>query len=367
MLNDTDNATTTWWIFYPVKGLDIATEQPELDKPMFEDATLISKRHLRELVGLLRLNERMMPGHDHERDIYYLLQHATLEEKYHSMIAVTRRGPVKNDKNARLHKLGEKRASTISALLSLTLIAESSDWTTCALVEQIHRRNQSLAMLAIDIGSFSFQLGGHQSHTILGDPMTVSTAELQSKLDAPAMAPLTAVLRPQRPSLAKSLVDSTIESSIRLSDALHSPTAAGQLLGAVTSIEILISNQGDSFETTKRRIVSLIGENAFNFYDGDRILNERHLYVHRGIEPSHGTLPTKGTGFALSCILQYAQLVPNFSDRHALITYLDFLHLGNRMADNWNVTEKESFGRLTKHEPIQSYFQFFSSNPTGNP
>lgn len=361
-----DNATTTWWVFYPVKGLDIATEKPELDKPMFEDATLISKRHLGELVRLLRLKERMTPGHDHEQDIYSLLQHATLEEKYHSMIAVKRRGPVNNDTSAGLQRLGEKRASTISALLSLALIAESSDWRTCALVEQIHRRNQSLAMLAIDIGSFSLQLGGHQSHTILGNPMTVSTAELRRKLDAPALAPLTDVLQPQRPSLAKSLVDSTVESSIRLSDALHSPSAAGQLLGAVTSIEILISDQGDSFETTKRRIVSLIGENAFNFYDGDRILNERHLYVHRGIEPSHGTLPTKGTGLALACILQYAQLVPKFSDRHALITYLDFLHLGNRMSDNWNVTEKENFKRLTKHEPIQSYFHFFTSNPNGD-
>lgn len=361
---------TTWWIFYPVKGLDIADERPDLDAPMFGDATLISKKHIRQVVPLLKLNEGGVSGHDHEKDVTYILEHATFKEEFHSMIAVKRKGPIEpiqaqstlDSPFRKLSILAEKRASKIAALLSLSVLSESKDWNTCALVEQIHRRYQTLAMLALDTGGFSYQTGGHQSHTIHGKPIVLLRTELRSKLEAQPIAPLSAVLMPQKPPIADSLASAIIESSIRLSDAIHSPSAAGQLLGTVTSIEILITNQGDSFETTKRRIMTIVGQNAFDFYEAEQILNERHLYVHRGAEPSHGKLPTKATGLALSCILQYSMLAPRFSDRNALITYLDFVHLGRRMEENWSVEEKENFGQLVKHKAIQNYFRFFTEN-----
>ncbi len=60
---------SSWWVFFPFKGLDISDEQPDLEAPLFGDATIISKKHMVQLVPRLKMNERMAPGRDHEADL----------------------------------------------------------------------------------------------------------------------------------------------------------------------------------------------------------------------------------------------------------------------------------------------------------
>lgn len=56
---DNEEKSKTWWIFHPLKGLDITDEFHDLDCPMFQDATIISRKHIRHIVAnTMKLNEK---------------------------------------------------------------------------------------------------------------------------------------------------------------------------------------------------------------------------------------------------------------------------------------------------------------------
>jgi hypothetical protein len=65
------------------------------------------------------------------------------------------------------------------------------------------------------------------------------------------------------------------EAKLLLSDAVHTVDAAGQVLGAVTAIEIFLSNLDDPFEHLKRRVASLVRDEAFDAFDGEEIFRTR--------------------------------------------------------------------------------------------
>ena len=362
---------TTWWVLYPLKGLDIADAQHDLQTPMFGDATVLSRKYIRDIIPLLRLNERASPGHDHEASATYLFEHAVFGDNFNSLLAVKRKAPVDFSTNKLLKSAepalrSRKRALAIASLLQLSILAESKNWETCALVEQIRSGDQALGMLALDEGSYACGAGPlGQSCTIKdrNKPLVVSRQELQQKYLHGQIAPLSAVLLPQTCPIGGSSARALEEASIRLCDAIHSQTPADHILGAATSIEILITNQGDSFETTHRRIAALVGQNAKDFFQAKEVLHERHLYVHRGMEPTRGLIPTKATALALCCILQYAKLAPGFRAKTTLLAYLDLVHLGQKISHTWTPEERDHFNGLLRHKNVEQHFEHFRAPP----
>ena len=363
---DVDQATTTWWVLFPLKGLAISDEELGLDHAMFGDATILSKSHLRHLIRLLKLNERMPPGHDHESTILYFMERGTSEEESHSILAVRRRGP------AELHQphagklpgthadpLGaDHRAAGIAALLAVGLLVDSREWRTCGLVSQIHRQWRFVSMVSPETGGISLGLASGRACTRL-KPALLSRSEVLERLDSGRLRPLTEVLAAQRPSVPRSLSRAVTESAIRLSAALHVPSSSSQLLGAVTSIEILIGASGESFDTFAKRLQVLAGKDACEYYDADTVLEERHRYVHRGIEPAHGMLPLRALALAVVCLLEYAKLARLFPNRATVLRYLDFHHLGRQLVEQWSPQERSSFESLAKHHPSDHRFAFF--------
>jgi len=354
--------TKTWWVFFPVKGLDVLNKRHDLDKPLFGDATLVSKKHIRQIVHLLEANKRMGGDHDHERDIIYMMEHATLTEDFQSLIAVQRSGTIsEEDRNPQIVRDSAARAYQIVALLALVFLARSHSGQACGLVEQLHRQTQSLAMLDLQGGGFRFRIGGgHWSYTILDPKKTIqmSRGDLKKVLYQKRFTGLTQAVLSQRPSLPKSLRKAIAQSTIRLSDAVHSITPSAQLLGAVTSIEILLTGQVDSYETTKRRLAALLGTEAIIQYDAESVLRARHLYVHRGEEPEGYAIPLTAIGLALSCLLRYAEAAPGFSSKTALIEYLDFVYRADSLSCDWSEMERRAFQQLLKHERKSHEFPF---------
>lgn len=150
---------SSWWVFLPFKGLDISDEQPDLEAPLFGDATIISKKHMVRLVPRLRMNERMAPGRDHEADLLYLLQNATFREDFQSFVAVRRSARIDQSDARRsqatygyIVQKAKVRAERIASLLSLVLLTNSETWSTCGLVEQIHSHTKTVTMLSFDLG-----------------------------------------------------------------------------------------------------------------------------------------------------------------------------------------------------------------------
>jgi len=361
---------TNWWVLFPLKGLELTDPEHDLTDPLWSDSSIISKRHAGEIIKALKLNERGAPGQDHERDAIYIMQNITFSEEFHSFIAIKRAGPPLSSITPELHcdmyqqikGDPEKRASQIAAVIELALLATHKDWMTCALVDQIHRRTRSVIKLSLEDSSYAVEVAGAMAARSIMNATNnerLSRQDLKDRLSSDPIAPLASILVSQKCSLPPSLYNAVGESAIRLSDALHVTTGADQLLGAVTAIEILLANQGDSFETIGRRIETLIGPNAYKDFQTEMVLKARHLYVHQGIDPVDRALTLKSTGLSLYCLLTCAEAAARFKSKPSFLSYLDFIRLGEMTASDWGDDERAVFGRFLKHRPDRYQFPFF--------
>jgi hypothetical protein len=131
------------------------------------------------------------------------------------------------------------------------------------------------------------------------------------------------------------------------------------LVGAVTSIEVLTTNRGDSFECAKRRIASLIGDASYGFYHADDVMRARHRYVHSGIEPDDPRVVADATALAFCCILRFVSIACNFPSKDAVLAYLDLIAAASRMEGVWTPAETRLFGDARTHEPELLRFAFF--------
>jgi hypothetical protein len=348
----------TWWIFHPFKGLDITDEFHDLDSPMFEDATIVSRKHSLQIVTTMM---KIRENNQHEI-INMLDPRFNWGEEYQSFIAVRRKGILEhNNHSSPLIIDSAARAQRISSLIGLVFLAENPRGETCCLVDQVHRRELRLAMIDIDESCFCYMGGdGSRSNTIFDSRRVqkLSRNDLRQTISKESFEALTSVLLPQKPSLPRSLHKAVEQSSIRLSDALHLASPSARLLGAVTSIEILISNHGDSYDLNLRRLAALLGDEAIEKYDAKSVLRARHLYVHKGEEIEDYGLPMNAIGLALSSLLRYAEIAQFSQNKTALLEYLDFLNSGRKLSTNWSNAERTKFSEFIKHKQESHNFPF---------
>ena len=289
-------------------------------------------------------------------------------QDFHCLIAVKRRGPVnigpRDDERSRAYEEefveeANHRAFQIASVVALTLISESRKWETCGLVSQVSHQDNSVATLAFETGGAMFRGSGRGSRTRLAGPLRVSRAELEARIRRSPARAISAVLVPQTSPATRSLARAVSAAAIRLADALHAHSPAAQLLGAVTAIEILVSSQGDSYETSRKRIHALLGGPACEQLEARRVLQERHRYVHGGKEPSARGISLKASALALACLIQFSELTVHFKSKSGLITYLDLLHAGGAMTPHWSEVDQASFDKLRKHDPFAVTFPYF--------
>jgi hypothetical protein len=78
-------------------------------------------------------------------------------------------------------------------------------------------------------------------------------------------------------------------------------------------------------------------------------LQARHRYVHRGdAVPARAVVP-QAIGLALASLLRYAAAAPHFPTKGALLTYLDWTGLGDRLAPVWTGADARTLARLRRH------------------
>jgi len=365
-----EQRTELWWVLYPLKGLDVTDPLNDLlNNPLFGDATILSKNHIKDIVSSLKLNERETTKHDHERDLIFLMEHAGISGEFHSFMAVCRSSSQsrRRDKRGFVHsrhldKKAKLRASQLVAALALSIMAASKTWQTCGMVEQFRDGTRPLAMICLKDGSFSLQGGSFgNARTIRSGDSTISLSRklLLSLLDNKYTGTMMTLLINRNRGIGKSLHRALTESAICLSSAVHSIDLANQNLSSVTAIEILLANQGDSFETIKNRIISLIGEANFNYYKGNDTLHARHLYVHKALEPSSSTIANASLALALVCLCEYAQLAQRFKAKSEVISYLDFLTVTKSTSGIWNDQERSALEGLQRNAVREYKFPYF--------
>ncbi len=150
------------------------------------------------------------------------------------------------------------------------------------------------------------------------------------------------------------------QSAVRLTEALYVRPPAAQLLGAVTAIEILVSDQIETYDQMRRRIAALLGREALDQYAVEGVLRARHRYVHQGDPGPARAMVPPAMGLALACLVRYAAAAPAFPDKGALLDYLDWAASGDRLARVWTPAEQRTLARGPKHTPAPLTFPFLT-------
>jgi hypothetical protein len=116
-----------------------------------------------------------------------------------------------------------------------------------------------------------------------------------------------------------------VQASVRLGHAFHTRSYPEQLLGAVTCLEILLSDdqQATSFVQKEQRLRTLLGDALITHYGYTAIIHARHQYVHAGEAITSHILPLQAFGIALAALLVYAHLAQHHPTKTALLLYLD--------------------------------------------
>jgi hypothetical protein len=337
-----------WWVFYPVKGLDITDEEADLDQPLFGDATVISKKHIRKLVPLLRLNERGAPGHDHEADTILIIEKNTFSTDFHSFIAVLRSGsrpPTGNFEDDSkepdlIEKKARPRAKAVAALLALAFLANSKKWLTCGTVDQFNQKTRQFSMISFDEVSTVRVFGGEGNTRLIRareDLLSLSRQEMLRQVTFGPAEHLGRLLMSQKSDVSPSLLGAVMEAALCLTNAIHTVDPPAQILLAVTTMEILMAEQGDSFESIQSRVMCLIGPENFEKYRAEEVFRARHLYVHRAQEPASIELPNRALALALSCLCEFTRIASSFASKVDAIAYLEFLNAAERITPSGHV------------------------------
>jgi hypothetical protein len=344
----------TWWSLFPIFGLDLLDENYNFSRPLFGDATIISKRHIKQIISQLKLNDDT--SFDHERDLLDHIERMVNDVDYHSYIAVRRHGTADN-----VEKSSSNRAYSISAIVSLMLLASSNDGRTSGLVEQFHRRSKGLTQLDFERSLFGVQTTAYTAFT-QKDPLKIRSEELLTMMQMSPFDSLFKIVIPQTSTLPKSIRMIVMQSAIRLGNALHTAITATHLLGAVTTIEMMLSEQGEKYDTNKTRLTALLGAETLEHFDYDSVIRSRHLYVHNGIEPEDYKTSRNAVALAMSCLLMYAKITFIFKTKKDILEYLDLVY---RLDSYFNIHDEKNLHVLNsfmKHQREEFNLPFLKTN-----
>lgn len=362
-----------WWIFFPLRGLDVIDEHPNLKKPLFGDATLISKSHVRGVVQQARFNEGMSVEHDYEKDIVFmienatLIEHVTLGEEYQSLIAVRRSSKLGDDlpESRKTLYAAYSRALQISATLAFIFLSTSESGLTCGLIEQIRYKTQSVAALDVDQKQFMMAISPSGASPVAirdrKESIKLSVSQLQDILNSEVFGSLASILLPNKSPCARSLRRALSASVSRLSDTIYSPDLGTRLLGAVTAIEILLSESGDSYQDIIRRLTALLGKPVLESFGVREIFEARHLYVHKGEEPKRfSPIGSESIGLALNTIFKYSDLALQFSAKQPILDYLELVDKAYRIQEDLG---SPVLTQILRHTPTYQVFPFLQPKP----
>ena len=335
-----------WWFFFPLKGIHLKNNNHNIESPIFGDATIIAKIHVEQVVSMLNLDDKA-DKNKHASNITYMMRHATFYENFSTFIAVKRTGELSEDKNRqRIIDSAILRGREIASLLTIINLKNSNYKQTCGLVEQTRNKIRSLVVLNFSTGNFRFDTDGHRSFINEIDLIELTYDDINNLLNNEKYYYLSKAIIEYN-FLTGSIRRSISQSANRLADAIHSVELSAQVLGSVTSIEILLTEQGDSFETIKRRIIALIGMNSYSSLSVDDVLNARHIYVHRGKGIEDYDLALKSIMLGTNVIINFAELsTKGFKTKKQITDYLDLVYLANEYSKNMDYKLLEELKRM---------------------
>ncbi len=339
------NASNEWWVFYPLTGLSITGPLDSLETPIFGDATIVSKEQADVLLEQIDPDRKT----DSKSDLPFVVNYRLpLHTNFHSHLAIRRRGSMPKghlSSEDSVRSLSSDRARGLAALLTVVFLASSLNGKTCCLEEQVHT-GPSRHLLSInfngpdltyssgDVGSWNYDI------RIPKDVIHVSRHDVEAIFHQQPYSLLAPIITEQRVPVSSSLKKVLTQAVIRLADAIMSIEGSSQLLGAVTAIEMLLTQSNDKYESNGRRLGALLGKEVLETLDADGVFHSRHMYVHRGLKPERSDVAHRAIMLSMLAIFRYAYLAYEFNQKTALVDYLDFVSLSDRLVSIWEAKGK---------------------------
>lgn len=337
---------SSWWVFFPLHGLTVDATYDTLGSPLFEGATIISLHYLNTLLGQTN-------GEDHPNSRSGMLLGPNTLDLRTAVIAIRQTGVINSHPKIvdvfleRIAIQARRRAQHIAALLTVVLLADSRYGETCGMLEQMLVRTEHLAMLEADQTYQMVSVGSKTAACITsGEYETphLSRSQLEQLLALPHMIGLAQAVTRTRSSYGISLHNSIRQACVRLADAALAVSYSAQLLGAVTSIEILLSGEGEGFKLLQQRLTQLVGKEAAQHHQLKEIFAARHLYVHQGKEIEQRSHALRALLLALQALLIYTQLATQVKTKHGVLHYLDLSNVAQKLAGEWS-TERQTMSQ----------------------
>ncbi len=371
------------WFLFPISGLGITDMDADLEHPIFKDSTLLSRRHIPEIVSKIKavkISRGMDPriAEVSTSQIARSLESADtdpeqpmpLEERprFQAFIAVKRRGKMYTEgiSDPKTTEAAYLRAKEIASLLALVFLAQNEKAQTCGLVEEMHiRRGAFFQFELIEGYSYSSHLG--TSGSIIRskhDELQTSRVQLLELLQSEQYKYLAPILLKESGDVDESLRTTIQQSALQLTAAIHSADASVRLLSAVTALEILLTfktdeaQMGSIYGNVERRLSGLLGRDCVTRYKASDVFKARHAYVHEGDILEVPFISMRAVGLALACLLRYAEAAPKFHHKKAFMTYLDFVAQSDELPDGWGPGQEQLLGTPLLHTREGIYFRW---------
>jgi len=351
-------STDAWWAFGLV-GLSVTTEPDWLETPVFGDATLVSREVVKESI----LGDPGISDETKKRSLWLLgLDRAAVlepdlarhEYRYvvpSSFVLVRRRG---EQTDRAIYSKAYQRASEVCALVSVIAMTLEDSARTLAFAGQ--PPDPMLGPRACFAAGENLQLMGMGLHPYryfpapvpLGGDFHLSRSALLSPFNMGFHKELWKIVVERDVAVALGLRKVVVGALLRLFEAIHAPSFESRLMGAITSIEILLSDR--NWETLKKRVVALLGTGSLSTYGVDELFRLRHAVVHERGDVSH-LQALLAVGMAMSSLFTVALLSYSVIHVQGLHRYLDFVAAAQAADEVFSERERLLLDKVLFHRP----------------
>lgn len=313
-------SSVTWWVLQPITGLAFLDSYPTLARGV--RIAFVSKEHIPFLVGLLEANRTRAVTFDRAAELTRVLERGAGSRVFHSFVAVSYTGRKPNPSR---HDEAVSLARDVAALLTVVLFAYSRYASAPGLSALVSGGLDGSPDLSIPRSFLRFDGAGFGMHAILSAPIQMLQGDLRQILALPTFQCLTAIMSGERPMTP--LAEAVRAATRRLAQAVHDVSLSGQILGAVTALEILLAGEsaprGGLFPHLRYLTARLVGPVVAKQFKLWKVFDARHRYVHAGREAEKEDVARGALILGVYALVHAAYLAELLGDKRELERYLE--------------------------------------------
>ncbi len=310
----------TNWYIYNVVGLSIKDSNDWRAKPLFKDSTLVNRKQL-----IRYLEEINYENDEIRRDIIYGRSMDT------PVLIIQNNGIIEKNDEERFNENAERRALEIISLIYFTFLFLSNFKIGICLDFQLIESSRGKKNIVSSYNRIIFyerNFGDEYPIFCPQKPFCFSLTKLKRIFNKSQVKFIYKIVENRSNSL---ILDSLINFYL----SVNVPSPISQLLGSITSMEILLKND-NIYDKLLERIKVMLGEKIYQEYILSQknekkeiikygVIDKRHVIVHEGSQ-CNSTDAMRAIILSCYCIIGFSYLIQKFKNKESLCKHLDLLY-----------------------------------------